>query len=326
MNTVHKLVFGEPPNQEIRIWKKEPEKEAFDTNSAKNIGIDPNDPRFGKRNIATKMAADALGLGRLAPEVHFVPYEGKLGLAMSKAPGSPKAGSGYERATDPNMIGFVRSMPEHWREQNGWVQVGEDWWRADQAVYFQQPLEDPPSVDLSYMKEMVNLQWLDAFCGQVDRHGANYLVEIGDDNQAHIVAIDNDFCFGDKHTQVGSYQRGEETVETAQEQGFWLPKALPPVIDRAVYQRLEALTFEEFTGGMGDLLTDSELAAARGRFDQLKEHAGALHPLFVIADWAHHVVEGHDSLKAYLLSGAAGDTYYKRDLMANRDADPQPTP
>ncbi len=46
------------------------------------------------------------------------------------------------------------------------------------------------------MRKANRLEWFDLLTGQGDRHGKNYLVEVGADGSTSLKGIDNDACFG----------------------------------------------------------------------------------------------------------------------------------
>ncbi len=115
-------------------------------------------------------------------------------------------------------------------------------------------LEGDAQIETQYLKAMVNLQWLDAISGQIDRHERNYLIEIKN-GVLTIKAIDNDFSFGDKHTSV----EGIEGAGTQQSRAAILRPAR--VIDGAFYAHFAKLSLKVALGAGADALTEGERKA-----------------------------------------------------------------
>ena len=121
-------------------------------------------------NMATQRTADAFGLGDVMTKTSVGAHGGQFGLFMEKAPGveAEQFGKRLKPAPDRLTAGQIRDLDD--------VQYAK--------------------VVGGLMRKANRLEWFDLITGQGDRHGKNYLVEVGKDGSVSLKGIDNDACFG----------------------------------------------------------------------------------------------------------------------------------
>ena len=121
-------------------------------------------------NMATQRTADAFGLGDVMTKTSVGAHGGQFGLFMEKAPGVEAEQLGKRPQPAPGCLtaGQIRDL--------------------DDAQY--------AKVVGGLMRKANRLEWFDLITGQGDRHGKNYLVEVGKDGSVTLKGIDNDACFG----------------------------------------------------------------------------------------------------------------------------------
>ena len=121
-------------------------------------------------NMATQRTADAFGLGDVMTKTSVGAHGGRFGLFMEKAPGVEAEMLGKRPQPAPGCLtaGQIRDLDD--------VQYAK--------------------VVGGLMRKANRLEWFDLITGQGDRHGKNYLVEVGKDGSVTLKGIDNDACFG----------------------------------------------------------------------------------------------------------------------------------
>lgn len=312
INQVQKLVY-EPPNapKVVRVFKRE-DPTARVPQGPREIGIEPGNPGFARRNVATRKAAEGLGLAHLVPDAEIVIVDGRPGLAMELVKGHSLETDEEEEvlggASDDDVLRYNLRRDE----VSGRVFTTR---KRPTPV----DLESDPDVDAQYQKQMIDLQWLDALCGQIDRHERNYLIEVKGD-VVTVKAIDNDFSFGKAHTGVEKLESGGAPGNLGVQ--FC---GLPPLIDGALFDNLSAMTIKRALGEGAKALEPGEIAAAEARLNELKEHAGDLaKENLVVRDWAKFRTKDDQTAKDFLL-GAKKGNYYKRDIKLNRQNQAQKT-
>ena len=132
-------------------------------------GID-DDQQITRVNGAVQKTADALGLDDVMVKTTAGTHKGTFGMFMEKAPGvtaadfrDGKVGDGAVLDTD----GIKKLSDANYEKVVGRM-----------------------------MRQCNRLQWFDAITGQGDRHGNNYMVEVGADLSVTVKGIDNDASFG----------------------------------------------------------------------------------------------------------------------------------
>ncbi len=320
---------GKPAEQ--RAFKPEPERNTTHPHMLNDLGIDPNNPKFGKRNIASKKMAEAAGLGSLIPAASFTIIDGKVGLAMEKAAGGAPVKRVVTAVKDPldspdlREAALARQNKERdWKtkipeKSRGGMRYGFDdkagQFTVEAARVNPLPLKPPadPKQVAAMQKQMVDLQWLDALCGQTDRHEENYVVDTSQEVPA-IVGIDNDFSFGAKRT--------DPDTRASNALGF------PPIIDEATYASLKKMDWTTIAAALDAELYSvqdnkelaarrepkREIEAAKSRFDKVQQKLDELKTAGrVLKSW-DDTVDGR-SVTDFLLDLKSAPTYYQRDAM-----------
>ncbi len=123
--------------------------------------------------------------------------------------------------------------------------------------------------------ELVKLQILDLLCGQVDRHGGNYFIELPEGGQAQIRGIDNDQSFGRWLDGLPGHPRFD--IPGEQDSRWCYATEGPPLIDDA----MEAAVNQLSEGQLGSILeklqlSGDEVSAAKARLKELKAHVATL--------------------------------------------------
>ena len=121
-------------------------------------------------NMAAQRTADAFGLGDVMTKTSVGVHGERFGLFMEKAPGTEASKFGKTLKQAPGRLN------------------AEEIRKLDDATY--------AKVVGGLMRKANRLQWFDLLTGQGDRHGKNYLVEVGKDGSVSLKGIDNDACFG----------------------------------------------------------------------------------------------------------------------------------
>lgn len=303
---------------EQRAFKPEQEKVRL-AQPIVDMGIDPNNPRMGKRNIATKKMAAAAGLGNLIPDASFATVDGKVGLAMQVAKGK----------TPNKKVPVLIETPEginDLQEALAAKQQGDPDWKSkipaknglgmrygydDQSDKFTReeirtrvlPLTSPPGTAqqvAAVQQQLTNLQWLDVVCGQVDRHAENYVMNT-DQDPPTIMGIDNDLCFGK--------DRRDPTQQTGHAFSF------PPVVDQATFTSLMTMVqnWQQISASLGDELTPEEISATKARLDAVANKLTDLQNAgMVVQDWTQQV--NGRSVTEILMDPGSTPSYFKRDV------------
>lgn len=317
MNTVFKLQYSD----DVRVFKHNPEVEPKNPKKAQDIGIPQIKPNYVGRNIGTTVAAKALGLEGLVTDTKHVLHEGKLGISMSLAPGKTAYTKGYVPLFDV----YAKSSEETWQElvktvgeeealkdpiftDLGYRRSKDGKWFQPEKLRLKLPFQDNPKRKESYMKKMVQLQCLDCFSGQIDRHDANYMVDF-DGDECIVTGIDNDFSFGAKMT---------EPDQMAKSTGSYLP-GMPPLMDEEMAKNIEGMDIDQFCTTMKGKLSADELSAARKRLTSMQKHVKKLRKTkMIVSDWDTFRTPDGRTAMAFLMSADAPKTYFKRDM--DRDA------
>ena len=145
-----------------RVFKPEQKKDPNPPPASWGIGIDPANPRYGNRNVASSIIGKLLG-SKVMPEAAFGISKGEIGLVMETAPGKTPAQK-VEGRRDPVMV---------------------------------KPWDTPlsPKAKASLQKQLAELEATDILTGQTDRHAGNYMIDVQGD-EVKVTGIDNDFCLG----------------------------------------------------------------------------------------------------------------------------------
>jgi hypothetical protein len=305
VNTVAKLVHGDGRE---RIFKPEQptDKERPVT---RKLGIDPKEPHYGNRNIATRAVSDLLGRDN-TPEVSFATHGGAVGLLMGKAEGAPMRQKVWRPATQQESTGAERDLAQGFSENLKSMNLRKKddgtWERGEEKLV--KPWTAPPSEDLlaSLNNELNGLEWCDMVTGQADRHSANYLIDVQGDT-AKVTGIDNDFAFGKNQDGLVSYDRGAGVTSVG----------TPKLIDRKIFDRLDASDFDrDMLPRLGGLLTDDEITASRQRFTAVQTEARRLANADLVVDnWkTWRAPDGSGMSASEYLDAAGTPSLFKRDF------------
>lgn len=257
------------------------------------LGIDQGNPRMAVRNVATKVVNDLLDFN-IVPETRFGTLDGKLGMVMSFATGVQPTPM---REVDITDEGFGQTILLTIQTSPDQAQDMREAFKAvvrDNRVYQLQPhsVTEINYENADLRRDMVKLQLLDALCGQGDRHGENYFIELDNDgNYQRLVAIDNDQAFGtrtDHPNQLLFRQDGDQLDIDGQKFGDPSMRGvlLPDVIDTNMRDSFMNLTPEALRDSLTGLLNDAEINSALRRLDAIKLHISNLPPEQIIAPTA----------------------------------------
>jgi hypothetical protein len=319
ISTVMLIDYKADDENDAQQFAFKPEKEKMTThgNLMADLGIDPNKPGFGKRNIASRKMAEAAGLGDLIPDAKFTTVDGKVGLAMQKAEGeapvkrvkvavqNPEQNQDLQEAAFAKQAGksdWKSKIPE--KSRHGMRYEYDDTtgnFMVEKLQASSLPLESPPAKPedvAAVQQQLVNMQWLDALCGQVDRHAENYLVDTSTGTPT-IMGIDNDFSFGKN--------RKDPTERASNSLGF------PPIIDQATFDKMKAMDWDDIAESLGPELSQDEIDAAKDRFDAVQNKLGDLEQTGMVVQSFDKPVKGQ-SVTAILMDRKNPPTYYQRDV------------
>lgn len=245
VNKVSKLVYGD----ETRIFKSEALTTTSKANQIGIAGIDKSAPRFGNRNVATKVMSDVLGAS-VIPDSCFTIHDGKVDLLMQEAAG--------EEMKDFKKTGFNPKPPS----------------------------ED---VVASLHSQLNELEWTDMLTGQGDRHDGNYMIDAkansiritGIDNDFCFGKNQDDYSKYGSSPDAGKTRGGRR----GQYWGYNSAE-MPPLIDKKAFDTLIGKQFDrDVKPNLIGLLTDEEIAASKSRFEQMQNHARSLTPDYVVDNW-----------------------------------------
>ncbi len=262
--------------------------------AASDVGY-KDEVRIMQLNLASTVAANAIGCGQSIAQSKIGTHEGRLGLMMEHAPG--KTAGEIGRGTTPiatSADGREMTLNSVRARLNA----------RDLLLKAQANL----------MRELNNLEWADILSGQVDRHRENYLVDINPDTGAvKVTGIDNDASFG--YRKVGmqkisiaglekllpkwfpvEYIDAEGILDTSRldedqltfiQDLFGLNQLFAPThINRATYDRLIAIQPDEYLETMKQYMDDEAAQAAKRRLEDAQTHARSLEQAGrVVDDW-----------------------------------------
>ena len=167
-NTVTLVKFK---NGSEYVFKPEMAGRLGTDSSPLQVGMD-DEQQLTRINGAVQKTADALGLGDVMVKTTAGTHKGSFGMFMEKAPG----------VTAANFREGV-----------------ED--KSGEAILDKEAIKNLSDADYEkvvgrMMRQCNRLQWFDVITGQGDRHGNNYMVQVGADLTVTVKGIDNDASFG----------------------------------------------------------------------------------------------------------------------------------
>ena len=208
--------------------------------------FDARTPHFTARNRAVHIIDQKLGLN-LTPEVDFGEHNNQLGMVMDVAPGKTCR---HRFLKNDHQTGSLN------RVLNGKAQ---------------------PKKHAAIMKQLNQLEWLDALCALPDRHMENAMVC---KKTGKITAIDND---------IALFPMGEVIEPDQSRNGPSVYRAgcrigYPALVSRETIDALEALDIEGLHNELEHLLSPEELTALKTRYRRLYCHAIGLEQLGLAVD------------------------------------------
>lgn len=225
---------------------------------AQRMGIDPKNPQFTMRNLASSAIDKKLGFNVLV----------NTGIAIHKLPetGDRKLGLEMERAKGKSAGDWLADA-----ERGG----------ADAKAIFSDP---------GYWRAAIKLQLTDAVTGQGDRHDDNYFI---DDSSGAITVtgIDNDQCFGSAIANPNDLvtRRKDHPLDFGSRGVL-----LPPVVDTDMVAAINSLTDETLDAVLGDMLKPAEIKATKARVAAIEAHILKLAQEGLVIDpagWGSHEVK-----------------------------------
>lgn len=207
---------------------------------------------FNNRNVATSRVAEVLGLGDIIAKSETVEMigpgeeKGRKGNLMQKAQG--KDASDIINESYEEVEGKKRTF---------------DWDLADSDKLHDKLLS---KVTGNFQKQMISLQVLDYLTGQVDRHLGNYFIQQDENGMLNsITGIDNDLSFGNAQANEWGEIGMQGRTPVNQEGELILPH-----MDKGLAQNILALTKEQLTFLLADLLEPKAIEYACQRLETLK--------------------------------------------------------
>lgn len=302
VSQVSKLVYGEGAGAKVTVFKPDPPREESDQVAAailSKIEIDPEAPCYAARNVATAFINESLGQKNIT-HCDLALHNGEIGIAMDMAPGKPLQST---RLIDPpphHLAGLEDDSLDP--EMVGAKKVDGEWKTEKIEVRVSTLTNGDAAITANLQKELIGLQWIDAICGQVDRHAENYLVKVDSvSKEVTVSGIDNDFSFGRKPS--------EGSTKLLKSVG------LPPLIDKDTSDRLKATDFDrDLAPTLETLLSREELAAAKSRFTEVQTHARELETAGrAVTNWQTWTDDGGNSVTAVLTAAGPEASYYARE-------------
>jgi len=237
------------------------------------------------------------------PEASFATHNGQVGLMMGMAKGKSPRQKVWQDI--PDQVAAEKEHPVN-RKNYGYEKRDGVWKKGVETMV--KPWTPPLSAQAqANMQEQLNgLEWTDMLSGQVDRHSANYFIDIQGDN-VKVTGIDNDFAFGKNQNGLVEYDLNK---------GVTSPGSAK-LIDKKTYDRMVAGDFDrDMLPRLTGLLTDEEIAAARNRFNAVKAKAQALSPDFVVTNWSTWRSPGGppNMTAAEYLAAQGTPSLFKRDF------------
>ncbi len=261
------------------------------------VGIPENDPNFGGRSVAMYRLDQLLNAGMIV-RTEFATHRRQNLDANDNAAGPPMP-----------SFGIVMERAAGREARQGFLTGGNVAFTGQQANTMRahgaaQPLnlQDPV-----LQRGLNKLQILDALCGQVDRHNANFFIDQdAQGNVTQVKGIDNDLAFG--KNQINPSKPIEH--DNAPMGSF---KGLPPLADRELAERIIEIDLQLIRDAVKGLLEESEIAALMARFQTLKTHLQVLrgqHKLKAPHEWdalTASAQKRQDSYLGALVDEAQGD-------------------
>ncbi len=301
-NTVELCTYAENEGVELKKVFK-PEREArmgLAHLRLSSLGYG-NDIQTMKLNVASCVAADAIGCGGVVARSTIGTHKGRFGLFMEAAPGCTARGILMGS-------GLCGSLPNGSKLN----------WNDTVNVLKKHGKFEVMRANL--MRECCRMEWADLLSGQVDRHGDNYLLNIDAETGAvKLTGIDNDGSFSSRKigmtrvdvTDIDERDRdklvdasitpvkvGDKSVISVPTQTQTQLTALrevfgfnqffrPSHIDRQTYGQLMALDEDYYRRSLAPYMDEAAIDAAILRLRDAKQHSIDLQARGrVVDDWS----------------------------------------
>lgn len=205
---------------------------------------------MSKRNVATSRVAEILGMGHLV------------------------AKSETAEIIDDNNNVFRGNMMESAIKGKSSVEIAAEQQKGEAVDALKKASKGSGyqlkiSASGGLQRDMCNLQILDCICGQVDRHGSNFIIsQNAEGEMTGVQGIDNDASFGLNEDNSFARDKARHNRSVVNRETGTLAM---PFIDNEAAQRIESLDGSVFEYILKDLLTDDEIKACITRFEKIKQ-------------------------------------------------------
>lgn len=212
------------------------------------IGEGSEKVNMTRRNVATSRMAALLGVGNLVAKSETAEI--------------------YDEATGSTIRG---NLMEQARGQMSGNDITAKAKEDKKTITFSSTKERPDVLLNStgnFQRDLCSLQVFDNICGQIDRHGGNFLVTKNEQGElSDLQGIDNDGAFG--LNENGAFINGQGNTRNAY--NIQTGEMELPFLDRAFAERINAVDPEMIKYALKDLLTEREIAAVITRLNSVKK-------------------------------------------------------
>lgn len=296
LNTVAKIKYQDGVT---KILKPEAEHAGTGKTDGK-MGIPLDQPRYGNRNIATRVVDEFL-VTTMTTNSEYAIHNGRLHLIMDRAPGvGGHSDETVEVPVDKTDViyqqlqnAFNRPRRE-WPDADQLQDIGKSRGMSirrndDDTFTVTKKVHVPYAIEYNNPKlaqAMCNKELIDYITGQGDRHAGNYFIDMRRDGTLKgTKLIDDDSSFGlwdDPEAIRTAKQRGK--IEGEGYNGI----GMPLLFDKASVDELRAPgAWVKLEADLKGLLAPDELKAAKSRFDKLVAHVSdPANSRFIITDWS----------------------------------------
>ena len=212
------------------------------------IGEGSEKVNMTRRNVATSRMAALLGVGNLVAKSETAEI--------------------YDEATGATIRG---NLMEQARGQMSGNDITAKAKEDKKTITFSSTKERPDVLLNStgnFQRDLCSLQVFDNICGQIDRHGGNFLVTQNEQGElSDLQGIDNDGAFG--LNENGAFINGQGNTRNAY--NIQTGEMELPFLDRAFAERIKAVDKEMIKYALKDLLTEKEIDAVITRLEDVKK-------------------------------------------------------
>ncbi|MCL6271285.1 hypothetical protein M3P05_15265 [Sansalvadorimonas sp. 2012CJ34-2] len=225
--------------------------------------MDEKSPRHSARNIAVGEIASKLGMKERVPDCEFAVHNLQFGVQMSKAKGL--------KGTDSRVRG-KSGLGYNFRDIDG-----------------------HKTFCYNTVKQLNQLEWLDALCANLDRNDGNIMF----DSTGMVTGIDHDACLYPFPDIIRKPLLQDASVQQQYRAGCRV--GFPLVIDSETLTKLEELDIKALRYQLRHKLMVKELDALEKRYELLLEHArGLASQDFAISNWESWRDSGNRNVYQFL--------------------------